>query len=84
MNRNKPVLTLFEKVDPRLYAVRFSCRDADLFDEIKAVIMDFHRSERRWDPYYYSDRLGTWGAWLLDEDVVKAIAPYFLPERKSA
>ena len=84
MNRNKPILTLFERVDHYTWAVRFSCRDAELFNEIRDTIMDFHKSERRWDPYYYCERLNTWGAWLLEEDVVRAIAPYFLPERKSA
>jgi hypothetical protein len=80
MNRNKPMLTLFERVDSYTWAMRFSCRDTDVWNEIRDTIMDFHRSERRWDPYYDNNR----GAWLLEEDVVRAIAPYFLPERKSA
>jgi hypothetical protein len=75
---HKPVLLALEYIGCGEFAIRYSCRDSEIFNfvyEIKDTIMSFDRSERRWDP----DQMcgGKYGCWLVSEYVLDELTRYF-------
>jgi len=71
----KAILRHFKRIDPCTFAVRFSCQDRDLFDEITETIKSAYKLDRRWNPDLDDGR----GAWELHESVLEDIADYFPP-----
>lgn len=72
-NQHKPVLLELYEVESYTYALRYSCKDSNLWNDIKDTIMSFDRSERRWDP----DECNGKGAWVVDEVVLSALTTFF-------
>jgi hypothetical protein len=70
---HKPVLLALEYIGGGEYALRYSCRDSDLWNRIKDEIMSFDRSERRYD----LDEFNGKGAWVVDETVLNELTKYF-------
>lgn len=69
----KPVLLELYEVESYTYAIRYSCRDSNLWNEIKDTIMSFDRSERRYDPDEFNGK----GAWVVSEYVLDELTRYF-------
>jgi len=69
----KPVLLELYEVESYTYALRYSCRDSEIWNRIKDEIMSFDRSERRWSPDEFNGK----GAWVVDETVLDELKRYF-------
>src|SRR5450755_1760408 len=72
-SHHKPILLALEYIGGGEYAIRYSCRDSEIWNRIKDEIMSFDRSERRYDPDEFNGK----GAWVVDETVLDELTRYF-------